>query len=64
MQDIEEEVWKMTKTIELLTPRVTPIGMDSKHNYIYKVKGIKGCFRLVGYNKENFKFKFKKAGKC
>lgn len=51
------------KTIELLTPQVTPIRMDDKHNYIYKVKGRKGCFRLVGYNKKTQKFKFKK-NKC
>ena len=51
------------KTIESITPNVTPIGMDSKHNYIYKLKGHKGCFKISSYNKESGKFKFKKL-KC
>ena len=49
------------KTIEVLTPKITPIGMDSKHNYIYKVKGHKGCFKISSYNKISGKFKFKKT---
>lgn len=48
------------KIIEVLQPKITPLA-KYKDGYKYKVDNFKGAFQLIGYNKENDKFIFRKV---
>jgi hypothetical protein len=48
------------KTIKILTPQVTPVGMLDDWNYVYVIKRMSGFYKIKGYDKLSGRFIFKK----